>query len=251
MPEITTIMLVIAVVGIALFVLSFFFKVLKLVFKIFFVANLVLFLVGGILGYLVYQDFIDLKTNFPTDDKIILLEHNEEYLAGMEISEISLETEGNESDDLPLTPIGQNTLEEYNNAELENILDDNYKVIVIKSDFFTNVPEIEFEDGLKFETQELIDVIAANNSPNEFAKLISDSTAKLSEQLGIDQTDERFDDTLLIFMTISVLQNEGPQHIIKELNTGNLIIYPETITFKMINYIPENMFGENILNKLD
>jgi len=46
------------------------------------------------------------------------------------------------------------------------------------------------------------------------------------------------------------VQNNGPRHLIRELSEKNLEIYPETITFKLIDYLPDTILEKSI-GKLD
>jgi len=268
------------IVWIAFVVLAFFFKIFRTILKVFFVVNIVLFAASAIYGYLLYKDFIDLKENFPTQEKLFLLKDGEQYIAGFTMKELSMEdssqdesglrSSGKSSGDssqLPTKPLSKEMLASYSGKELSEILDDKYKLIIIAADMFRGIKKVKLQPGLEFTGNELISLIKKDDSLGAFAEFMAEEQLKKqdvslsslkSQGSGLDaekqqfmdmikksfniKDDGSFDSMVLIFMVMGTLQEQGPIFLVEQLKTGNIEIYPGTIIFKTIKLIPNKAF---------
>ena len=267
-----------SVIWIAFVILAFFFKIFRTILKVFFLVNIVLFAVTAIYGYLLYKDFIDLKENFPTQEKLFLLKDGEQYIAGFSATELSLgndaagreEQSGNNpksagnSPELPTKPISKEKLALYSGKKFSEILDDKYKLIIFNTDMFRKIKRVKLQPGLEFTGNELVTLIKKDNSFEKFAEVMTEDQLKkqgISSKNADSQLDaekqqfmdmikksfnikdeESFDSLVLIFMIMGTVQDQGPTYLVEQLKTGNIAVYPETIIFKTVKLIPKNAF---------
>ncbi|MBI2135834.1 hypothetical protein HYU06_02065 [Candidatus Woesearchaeota archaeon] len=268
-----------SVIWIVFVILAFFFKIFRTILKVFFIVNIVLFAVTAIYGYLLYKDFIDLKENFPTQEKLFLLQDGKQYIAGFTMTELSmgddkrnedgseLQSNGKSSGDspqLPTKPLSKEILASYSGKKLSEILEDRYKIIIINVDMFKKLKRISLQPGLEFTGNELVTLIKKDNSFEKFAEVMAQEQLKKqgvsSKSLGsgldaekLQFTDmikksfnikdeESFDSLLLIFMVMGTFQEKGPLFLVEQFKTDNIAIYPNTIIFKSIKLIPESAF---------
>ncbi len=277
-------------VWIAFVILAFFFKIFRTILKVFFIVNIVLFAATAIYGYLLYKDFIDLKENFPTQEKLFLLKDGEQYTAGFSARELSLgnDAAGSEkesgsdgksagnSPELPTKPISKEKLALYSGKKLSEILDDKYKVIILNADMFRKIKRIKLQPSLEFTGNELVTLIKKDNSFEAFAEVMAKeqlnkqgiSSKSAGSQLDAQKQqfmdmikksfnikdEESFDSLVLIFMIMGTLQDQGSIYLVEQLKTGNIVIYPESIIFKSVKLIPQSAFeyaSKKLVDKLE
>lgn len=209
-----------------------------------------------IFGFLIYLDSMKLKDNFPTQEKTFLLEHNNNYVAGFKITDIQ-ELQNNAQF------LTNTQIQDYQNQELSNMLKNSYKLIILNSDIFREVSTIEFND-MEFTKDYFIELLESNNPIAQLTdkfleKTKAEQLKEYPEELWpqikeqIESQKEKFvenfksqlnigDDTqlkALIFILLAAeITQENPMIILTEYNNNNIIIYPETITFKFIKIIP-------------
>ncbi|MBS3158938.1 hypothetical protein J4206_06645 [Candidatus Woesearchaeota archaeon] len=270
------------IVWIAFVVLAFFFKIFRTILKIFFIANVILFVVSAAYGYLLYKDFIDLKENFPTQEKLFLLKDGEQYIAGFTMKELSMGddrrnedenglkssgTSSGDSSQLPTKPLSKEKLASYSGKKLSEVLEGRYKIIIINAEMFKKQKRISLQPGLEFTGNELITLIKKDDSFGAFAEFMAEEQLKkqgvslkssnlfgspldsqkkqFTEQIkeSFNIKDEgSFDSLVLVFMTMGTLQEQGPLFLVEQLKTGDIAIYPNTIIFKSIKLIPNKAF---------
>ncbi len=269
------------VVWIAFVILAFFFKIFRTILKIFFVVNIVLFAASALYGYLLYKDFIDLKENFPAEEKLFLLKDGEQYIAGFSAKELSLGNEGSgrnketgsdgesaaNSPELPTKPLAKEKLASYSGKKLSEILGDRYKIIIINTEMFKKLKRIKLQPGLEFTGNELVTLIKKEDSFGAFAEFMVEEqlkkqggsllplnikspaldekkqefTQQLKESFNI-KDEGSFDSLVLMFMIMGSIQEQGPIFLVEQFKTGNIAVYPETIIFKSVKLIPKSAF---------
>ena len=85
-----------------------------------------------ILGFMIYLDAMELKDNFPLEEKTFLLSHNNNYVAGFKIADIR-ELQNNAEF------LTSAQIQSYQNQPLQNILTNSYKLIIINSNIFKDI----------------------------------------------------------------------------------------------------------------
>lgn len=214
---------------IVLIILFIIFKtVLKAFFKLFFFTFLILFLVTAVLGFLVYRDAMSFKDNFTVSDNLLLLEDNGKILTGFVLhpgGEPSILT------DQQLRDFTTN----YGNGQYQNMLGSNYKMFIIKLSAFKTEGAVEY-DGQQLERKRLIDSLRSDNPAATF----------LQGMPGAPQANAADSATLKVSFFVILYTNDlgtDPLNIIFAYKAGNIIVYPETIMFKIIKYLPLDMIS--------
>ena len=209
-----------------------------------------------ILGFMIYLDAMELKDNFPTEEKTFLLEHNNNYVAGFKITD----TQELQNNAKFLTTL---QIQSYQSQQSQDMLRNSYKLIILNSAIFQDISTIEFTD-MEFTKDYLMDLLESNNPIEQLTnRFLEKAKAKQLEEYSEElwpQIEEQFeaqkeefvenfksqlnikDDAQLkalifILLTAQITQ-EDPMIVLTEYRNDNIIIYPETITFKFIKIIP-------------
>ncbi len=200
--------------------------VLKAFFKLFFYTFLILFLVFGVFGFLVYRDATDFKNKFTVSDNLLLLEDNGKILTGFVLhpgGEPSILTDQQLRDFTGY----------YNNNQYQNMIGSNYKMFIIKMSAFKTEGTVEY-DGQQLERKRLIDSLRSDDPVGTF----------LQDVPGPARNNLADSATLKVSFFVILYTNDfgtDPLKIVFSYKEGNIIIYPETMMFKIIKYIPLDM----------
>ncbi len=212
---------------IILIILFIIFKtILKAFFKLFFYTFLILFLASGVFGYLVYRDATDFKDNFTISDNLLLLEDNGKILTGFVLHP------GGEPSILTDQQLKDFTTY-YNNNQYGNMIGSNYKMFIIKMSAFKNEGTVNY-NGQQLDRKRLIDSLRSDNPADTFLQGVPNAA----------QNDVADDATLKASFFVILYTNDlgtDPLNIIFRYKEGNIIVYPETMMFKIIKYLPLDM----------
>ena len=193
-------------------------KAVKWIFKIIGLMFLIGFVLSLVLGFFVYKDLSELKQNWPDSNKLVLLANDKVY-AGM-ITTFSGDEE----------PVLIENVEDYQiayqNKDYQTILGSNYKLFIFKLSMFEKDEEIDFGDK-KISQDMVINAIENDNA----SKFIGES-----EQTEIKNGAEI--NGMLFGLLLQSELTKDPLFIFKQYSKGNVVIYPETITFKLIKAVP-------------
>ncbi|MBT4272167.1 hypothetical protein HOC50_00400 [archaeon] len=194
--------LIIALI-IALIVGILLFKFIKNLVKTILSLLLITIIVSLVIGAVVYIDTRNFINDINSGENLFFLE-DESFISGFILDELN-KTIGLSSKDL----------DEYYNFYLEeeydNILEDKNKFFVFNLDSLVDEDNKQYVDFLK-------------GISNNFEQM--------------DDFEDRFDLESIAFMTL-VVDNlrKNPLYLIDSYKTGNLTIYPESITFKVIKVL--------------
>lgn len=215
------------------------FKVFKSVIKAVLIISVLFSLILVLFFILVAQDVSDFKTNFPTSEKIFLLNYNNKITAGFS---------GMLSENTTPSFMKSNDIGLYNNyfekGELKNILGERYSLFIVDKEAFNNTKLIRFgEEDL---TKDFVFSLLNSNSPIEdYAAYYIQIKDLPSSGLGSvkDQIKKQFgSDAEFKGAVFAVLYSESsqkdPSFLIKEYKKGNVNIYPERLVFKIAKKIP-------------
>lgn len=239
---------------------------------------------SAVYGYLLYKDFIDLKENFPSKEKLFLLKDGEQYIAGFSATELSIGDSGSKnsaetSPKLPTKPISKEKLVLYSGKKTSEILEDRYKIIILDADMFKKLKRIMLPEEMEFTGKELVSLIKKEDSFKAFAEFMAQeqlkkrgislgSSSTKTPEPGIDKQqiigqikesfnikdEESFDSLVLIFMIMGTMQEQGPIFLVEQFKAGNIAVYPETIIFKSVKLIPKSAFeyaAQKVAGKLE
>ncbi len=233
---------IIAIIIIAL-VLLFSFKIIKSIFKLASIFVILLLVVFGVFSYLVYLDIMDLQENFPEKDNLFILYKDNSLLTGIKIklNEVQ-ELEEKESLNI-LSQDKINTLNQYyGNQEFDKILENNYKIILINYDVFNDIEQVDLQKE-KF-SNEFVLGIMESSQPDDILK--QELIKRDYNELLVDKAiPEDVKSSFFILLLNKKIEKE-PLFFITEIKSKNVIIYPETLTFQVIDYLSIDFIKEKL-----
>lgn len=222
----TTIVLTI----LAIFLILKFVK--KLVFTI--ISMVVLFLVIiSIFSVLAYLDFKDLKTNLNQNTSVMILSDNSNYITGGYFT--------------PSKPSSENkpimNIQELSSKSYKEILGSNYKLIIVDISFLdTNLPEIINHNGKQISKSNLFNILRSSTPKTEFASVFN------IQESSISYNNEELRYQLFLSSIDNLMEKGGLTVLIEGYEDDKIIIYPETIAFKIIKLLPSNYQNKYITN---
>lgn len=237
------------ILGIIGFIIIFilFKTVLKAFFKLFFFVSLTLLIVGGVFGYLVYRDVNDFKSNFPVSNNIFFLEDNGRLLTGFVM------LNGGEN----TLPLNEQQIAEhsgyYSNKEYEKMLGNNYKMFIVKLGAFSQEGSVDY-NGQSIEKRLMINALRSDNPLDTYIDglpanigLLNLDREQIRQAVGISDDELKLSFFALLF-TDEYANN--PLNMIVEYKNGNVIVYPETMMFKVIKRVPGSVIDSaGLLNE--
>jgi len=215
------------------------FKIFKSVLKTIFIISTLFGIVVFFYLIILYQDVADFKTNFPTSEKLFLLEHNQELIAGFS----GVLTEQEEPNYVTSSELNSYKLS-YEANDLDNIVNNYYKLFIVNSESFEEVTSVEFgEDDLSREF--IFDLIDSETATDDFANYYAQSRnipfaalGELKKQMKEQfPSDTEFKGSLFASL-FSAKTKEDPLFVFVEYKKENIAIHPETMLFKTMKKIP-------------
>lgn len=235
----------------ALIVVALLLKFAKKAAKWLLVLAIVITIFGALFGINVLQDVNEFREKFPKAQKLILLKDGNTILTGF----AGKLTDSSEAVAF-LNEIEIRRYQDYyNKNDLESIRGTYYKVILIDTRSFANKPlEIGvYED--KIPAKEVISMILSSNTFDRIVDTIiamqklpdtdddvREYVAKnIRQQMGITSDAEA---SGLLFAYLLSSANDDSLFLFQQFKSGNARIYPETITFKLAQIIPESILQQ-------
>ncbi len=225
---------------ITIIVLAFFYKVFKTILKYFLAVTLLIVIVIGIVGYMTYRDIADLRENLMKEDNLFILQNNNQVLAGFSMNIDDLK-DLKDFNDISLNYLTPNQILQYNvyynKGQYKKMLGENYKIFFVNYDLFKDISDISVS-GESFENDFLLMVLESSNPINilkdEFMR-----RGQKSSSIGANLISDDLKAKIFLMLLIKKMEKEkSPLFLITELDTGKIKVYPETMTFKVLDYIP-------------
>ncbi|MBD3249790.1 hypothetical protein GF336_07120 [Candidatus Woesearchaeota archaeon] len=244
MSLLTTIIILAVIIIIGLII----FKVTKAVAKTIFYTTTIIGIAGLVFAFLIYQDASDFRENFPTKPSMLLLESEEQILAGIE---------GRFSEASEPTLIGYDQLQDiktgYKEDNMDTVRGDNYKVFIFSLNSFEAGSIDIGEDTL---SKEQAETLLLSDSPiDDYADIVlKDQDDGYKEQFK-QQLKKNIKDgaefKAILFSSLFSEQTEktGSLFILDEYSKGNIEIYPETIIFKLMKRVPSSILSRLVKTK--
>ncbi len=231
--SITPIIIVVLILVIIFFVSKLFFKALK----IFIIVNICVFIIFLTLFIIIYKDANDLKNNLPNSESLLLFVDNDQILTGTIIKFASQEAPSylKQEDLLAYSTYLQN--EDY-----ETLLNGHYKVMFIKSSILDDIEDLTILEQ-KLTKDELLTLLRSDDSIKLFSQRLPNPD--LTEQLLKQQSNNNdFKGQIFAFIFSSQLEKHGPIFMLQQYKKSNIKIYPETIIFKTLKFIPNSLINK-------
>jgi hypothetical protein len=208
---------IVGIVVIALLVI-FLWGIFAKAIKLLFYVGIAIFILLAINSFFIYQDLMDLKKNFASEPKEVLLVDDNKVLTGLIIEGQNIEILENQD----LNRLAKD-IEDQN---YDGALGENYKLMVFDISIIENMEEKEIL-GQVLNQDEIMETFETGTS-EEKASLFS------------------------VLLAEDILSQKNPLFFFSEYKEGNIVIYPETAIFKTVKFIPLNLFkgaAETILEK--
>ncbi|MBS3128722.1 hypothetical protein J4410_06260 [Candidatus Woesearchaeota archaeon] len=226
------ILIVIALILLTVLFAKHFFKVIAALWSVFFI-----FLV--ILAVLLYFDIKDLHAKFDTAEKVILLKEQESITTGFSIRK--------NDDPLFFQDIAsyQQAFKEKNYARLKG---NAYKLLITEKELFNDISYVDIM-GYPLSREKLFVYLNDASPRRKAAKQIATENAipeeRVFQQIQQEfQTEDEFKGYLFAKLVGKSLEKEGANYVVRAYKAGQVEIYPETITFKVIDFLPQFIFDK-------
>ncbi len=242
---ITTTLIILAII-IIIGLISF--KITKAITKAIFFTITILGIAGLVFVFFIYQDASDFRENFPTQPSLLLLESEDEIIAGMQ----GKFSEGSEPELISSQQL-QDIQENYMEDDLDAILGENYKLFIFELDAF-DTDNISME-GTMISSDQAMPLLMSDSPIDDYIGLVLEDR----EQIYKDQFREQLQQTVegdaefkaLIFASMfsGQMEESGSLFILEQYSKGNILIYPETILFRIMKRMPASILSKIMLAK--
>lgn len=222
----------IAVAVILIVVLGIIYLFVKGIFKIISYIWGALFLVLVVLSLFLFVDISDFQDNFSSSTNLILLTSDNEVVTGFIL-------DGQE-------PILLNNMSHYadlyNRSRYAALLGEHYKVLFVEAQVFSDVEKVQISKYL-FDGEFVLETIRSENPMEMYAAKIAE-LENADEDEVLEQIDALYTDAgqfrSLLFASVfsASQQSQDPLIMVQHIQSGDIEIYPETITFRVMRYIP-------------
>jgi len=211
--------------------------------KIALILFLIVLVSSTFFGVNLWNDMTELKEQFPNARKLLLLDDNGVIRAGFETSIVNSKTIVSFVDEEKLSELQ----DLYKDGDLDAMKSTYFKVIFIKPEALDDL-KTSFNNMNLTSTQVFIDLRAADTFDRMITKLIEHenlpNTASVRSYVADNlresniSTDVEMRGVLFAQLFSSALQ-EDSLFFLNQQRLGNMVMYPESITFKFAQYIPE------------
>jgi len=214
------------------------YKLIKTFWKVILLTFLFTLVTLGIISYLVYTDVKDIIDT----SKLIILDSNDKIQTGYIINQ--------ETQD-PISPDKLNEInEKYKTNSLASITEGKYRLFILKSTIFNELPEQIGYKNITYPKKSLIRSLDTNTSEeflNELGVYQEDIVGIISGALS-EEDIIKYKATITGILLFKLA--EDPKKLIKQINSENFKMYPSSITITIINQIPSILLESQIKARL-
>lgn len=216
------------------------YKVFNSLLKTIVSLSLILLVVLALLGVFIYKDINNIKTN--RNKPTIMFLEDDELIAGMTLQKDSQ------------TLFSQDTIDNYNVQKPKERLGTNFKIITIKMEFIEDAPFTTIQDkdlNMRIQKEEIINTLKSQTPMEYFltkATNLPGEALDLTKQDILDKVkgETEFKAALMNMVLKTIMEKKETTYIIKSYKKGRIKIYKETITFKMMKFIPSSLMAKAI-----
>jgi len=218
-----------------LFIFGFFFKIFMLL--------LLIGVIGSVLfGYMLYKDANDFKDNFANGTNLFIVKDTVNgtttFLSGVAVNGL----------DKSYTPLPKSNLSAIYNLYKDGKLSDPglqyYKIFVIDLKAFDSVKSFNISDqNIDLDSSEIREVMLSDSARDKIAEItaLKNNESKNVVLSELKLSDEEIKAYILSYYLASSLDPKNLLGFISQLKDGNIEVYPETMLFKAIKYIPSSI----------
>ncbi len=205
-------------------------EVIKKVFKIFSIVSTITFILSLVIGALVYFDGQKFNEGFQSKEKIFLL-NDEGITIGVSLADATNpDTISYFSEDQLTSLTNLNVNQDYN-----TMLQDSWKLLVVDISMLKDAGSVETSPE-QFLTNEQALKLLRSDDPN---MVLYNSIYGEIEESQIERSpNQELKGSIFLIMLNQVLRND-PVTFYKAIKNEKIIIYPETILFKVIKIVPD------------
>ena len=223
------------------------FKFVKGAIKIIFSILGLVSLAVSVFGIFIVMDSIDLKNNFQTADKLVLLQDGNEFKAGLIIKTADSNPISLNQDQLDMMN------ENFKKGDSKAMLGSSYKAFILKKEALSSEGTFSFEQGITFEKSFMMGLLDSPTALDDFAKEYSKkypgiSLDDIKKQLSF-KTDLELKAAITSMFFGDMMQQGGMIGLVNELKKGEISVYPETPIFKVLKIIPNFVF-ESVISRM-
>jgi hypothetical protein len=232
---------IIILIIIGAIVLSFASKFLGATLKILVKLGLIIIIALALLTVLVIKDMNELRTSFGEQNNTFLLYENGKLYTALTLKPVKNPVLSTDSF-IYFTKNQTKTLDkQISNGEYENIMLKTNKLLFISPEVLDKPFSLKL--GVELNPDDLLGVIKSDDPFMFLADKIHLSynlTADIlrSSLTSIYGDEGQIKGYLFAALLGNYLQKQEPGELVKNLKEGKIRIYPETITFKLIKYMP-------------
>ena len=222
------------IVGIIVFIILAFIiivlvkKVLKAIFLI-----LALFLVVSlVLSFFIYRDVVDMQKNFEQGNSLILIELDGSIVAGV------MGSFSGEQASMLWNVSDYNA--KYQADDIDGLLGQNYKLMIFSEASFDNVDTIKIMDK-DYSNDFIMSLLRSENPIDDYVDNeieSDDKTARYELRRQIQYSNTEFKSILFGALLGNGMEDRGFIFILEQYREGDVFIYKETLTFKIIKSLP-------------
>ncbi|MFH1409755.1 MAG: hypothetical protein ABIH34_07625 [Nanoarchaeota archaeon] len=237
--------LLIIVLVVLYFSIMLFLKATKRFIKLIFKVNLVIMIIIGLGGIYVYWDATQLREHFAEDPKLMILVEDSIVLSAVRLGP---------SSEVPVY-IKEPELIHYqqiiNKGDYSGLLENNHKIFIIELDTLLPLEGIDVGDELLNET-DILAILKAEDGLRTFAEIGLRSYPEVSEVM-IQNTEQSLAEqygssaevkSRLFGVGLGRSIEKDPNFLIRQYKRDQVIIFPETIVFRIMRLVPEVMLDK-------
>jgi energy-coupling factor transporter transmembrane protein EcfT len=216
------------------------FKLAKKAAKWVLFISIALLIISTFFGINLLNDAKEFQEEFPKAQKLFILKDDNQLLAGFEGKLTDSDEVVHFVTEKELTEYQQ----AYDNGDLETIRGDNFKLFITDASTFDDTQTI---DAIQSENtlDESVTTYIQQEDLTDTPQVRSFIRRTFTDEYNVTTDQEARG---LLFVQMYSASGTDPSDLIIQLQSGDVIVYPETITFKVLEVIPpeivEGLVGE-------
>jgi len=205
----------------------------------------ILVILSIVVGASIYviRDANDLRVNFLPKEKLLVLDLDNNIVAAVISKDISVP--------VPVTDVkGLNTL--YHAKDYQAMLGSNYKLLVFKWDTFKDL-KVVGDNTYTFSIEDVKKVMTLEDPKSYYIEQQLGSDAAMFAGIVSSQVDKVFptnDYFRSVVFSFMIAKSFEDASVFEAYVNGDVSIYPETITLKLVRWLPFNWVRDFVADKM-
>ena len=190
---------------------------------------------------LVYKDMNDLRKGFSENNNAFFLYDDEKLYSAVTLKPMTSIHLSIDSFDYFKSEEMSQIEEDLGNKEYDNVLKSNYRIFIVKPDILNKSYKLKL--GAELNQNDLLEIIMSNNSFLTLAEKTQDTYGLEVHTLRKGLKDmygdeEKLKGYLFAAMLANYFQTQNPGELVINIKEKKLLVRPESISFKIIKYLP-------------